>query len=685
MRYLTVLAAVISATSAVPAIAADGENNEAGEGAFTLGQIVVTGNRGEGLLIGGETLTAQAMEAFNRNSLEDAANLMPGVAASNSGGSRNEKLIYVRGFDRFQVPLSIDGIRVYLPADNRLDYGRFLTPDIAEIQVAKGYASVLDGPGGMGGAVNLVTRKPTKAFEAEVRGVLDLDRDADYAGYTAFGLIGTRHDKWYGQVSFARTFRDHWDLPGGFTPTDSEDGGARDFSRTKDWRLNLKLGFTPNDTDEYSISYTRQEGAKNAPLHVTDPASSQRNWTWPWWNVDSIYFLSTTALTPNVTLKTRIYRNGFDNLLRAFDDATQTTQTKRRAFNSYYEDVAWGGSAQLAIDVSPADTLTLAAHFRRDKHVEYQQSFPSGFVEPKQHNEEDTWSVAAENRLALSPELTLVLGASYDWRDLKRAEEYGTPPEGGDDAIFSYPIRDADAVNGQGQLVWTPDDVSSVHFSVSSRVRFPSIFERFSSRFGGAVSNPDLKAERATNFEIGGSRRFGSVYAEGAVFYSHLTDVIVAFPMIYEGESVTQSRNLGKGDYYGVELSLDAAIGDTLTVGANYTYVHRDLDDPTNSAFQPTGVPTHKAFLYAEWQPLPPLHVRPSMEIASDRWTVTTDGSLYYRTGSYVQANLSIDYDILEDVSIGVGVRNAFDDSYQLTDGFPEPGRRFSLTARAKY
>ncbi len=90
----------------------------------------------------------------------------------------------MRGFDRFQVPLSIDGIRVYLPADNRLDYGRFLTPDVAEIQVAKGYASVLDGPGAMGGAINLVTRKPTKELEVEARGALELDRDLDYAGYT---------------------------------------------------------------------------------------------------------------------------------------------------------------------------------------------------------------------------------------------------------------------------------------------------------------------------------------------------------------------------------------------------------------------------------------------------------------------------------------------------------------------
>jgi iron complex outermembrane receptor protein len=75
------------------------------------------------------------------------------------------------------------------------------------------------------------------------------------------------------------------------------------------------------------------------------------------------------------TLKTRVYRNTFDNLLRSFDDAAQTKQTLGRAFNSYYADEAWGGSAELGVDASHADHLTLAVHYRRDKHVEWQQGF----------------------------------------------------------------------------------------------------------------------------------------------------------------------------------------------------------------------------------------------------------------------------------------------------------------------
>ena len=51
----------------------------------------------------------------------------------------------------------------------RLDFARFLTADIAEVQIAKGYVSVLDGPGGMGGQINLVSRKPTREIEGELR------------------------------------------------------------------------------------------------------------------------------------------------------------------------------------------------------------------------------------------------------------------------------------------------------------------------------------------------------------------------------------------------------------------------------------------------------------------------------------------------------------------------------------
>jgi iron complex outermembrane receptor protein len=260
-------------------------------GVFSLGQLD---------MIGGSTVTNEAMWTFNKKSLGQAVNLLPGVSSTNSGGARNEGDILVRGFNRLEVPLSIDGVRVYLPADNRIDMNRFLTDDLAEIQVAKGYVSVLNGPGAMGGAINLVSRKPTKEIELEGRAGIVVNGDVDdLNSWNSYAYAGTRQKGWYAQVSANIVDQYHFNLSHDFTPFDTssasylpgfpyQDSGNRDRSDFRDWRINTKVGVTPNATDEYSINYTNQEGQKGAPLHVDRQivqgyfnGSNIRYWDWP--------------------------------------------------------------------------------------------------------------------------------------------------------------------------------------------------------------------------------------------------------------------------------------------------------------------------------------------------------------------------------------------------------------------
>ena len=141
------------------------ENNDR---VFQLGKVVVQSSLDREAPLGESAVSQKEMQAFDLRDVGAAVSVQPGVTVS-AGGARNEQMVYVRGFDSRQVPLFLDGIPQYVPYDGYVDFTRFTTMDLSEIRVAKGAASLLYGPNIMGGAINLVTRKPVKEFEGEFR------------------------------------------------------------------------------------------------------------------------------------------------------------------------------------------------------------------------------------------------------------------------------------------------------------------------------------------------------------------------------------------------------------------------------------------------------------------------------------------------------------------------------------
>jgi iron complex outermembrane receptor protein len=236
-----------------------------------------------------------------------------------------------------------------------------------------------------------------------------------------YRAVGTNQGGYYLQGSISWSQQQRFELSENYIPTATQPDGFRVNTRTRDLTLHLKAGYTPNDTDEYSISYIQEAGAKGAPFAVSDPLSTQRDWTWPYWDISSVYFLSNTvlpALGGNAYVKTRVYYNTFSNGLNSYDDATFTTQTKPKAFLSPYDDYAYGGNIESGGDIFTGDTRKATMFYRRDSHDEYEQIFSPAFTEPHQVSVEDTFSIAAENTWHATSRIDAVVGVSYDWRHL---------------------------------------------------------------------------------------------------------------------------------------------------------------------------------------------------------------------------------------------------------------------------
>jgi len=699
---------------------------------FTLGEVQVVGDRVTDAT-SDDRVSAQEVWKFNADTLTDAVKLVPGVTSNFvSNGRRNEGDISVRGFDRWRVPLEIDGIRVYLPADNRIDFNRFLTPDLGEVQVRKGRVSVLDGPGAMGGMVNLVTRKPTQAFESEFQGGASFDRSGSYDGWSGTAIVGTRQDQWYLQATATELKRDSWTLAKDFQPVQfntgvtpppgAEDGGKRNGSASDDWRVSAKAGYTPNNTDEYSLNYTKQSGEKGAPLGVdfflptgqfnspppqggnpAGPYQPNSFWTWPYWNVQSGYWLSDTRFGDQTYLKTRLSYSKFDNALFAWDDGNYSSQSANGRFRSYYADTSLGASAEAGTSFIADNTTRAAVFFRRDRHSEYNDNRPTNpdpalhTIEPTQHNEEQTSSLALENTWNIDARDDLIAGISYDRNELQQAEEYGslaaTSPRSCEDGtpkpatcLYDYPLGDSNVFNWQLAVQHHYAADGQVGFSVSARSRFPNNFERFSTRFGTAIPNPDLSPERATHFELNWQAApVDGAQVSAAIFYTDVHDMIQT--VVVTAPNTTQSQNVGDGHNYGAELAGDYRLSRALRVGANYSYLHREIKDAAEPNLEPTGAPNHLGFLWLDWQALASVTVQPSIELAGNLWSDVNGSSTlaYVRTGRYALTNLQVTWQPVPKVEAVLGASNLFDRNFELAPGFPEPGRAFFTKVRVSF
>lgn len=644
-------AALLALGASVPASA-----QQSGEAApFDLGAVVVAGLRSQVGEIGRDQLASvisrKEMRQFERDNVGDALNLLSGVTLSTN--SRNEKTIALRGFDSRQVPLFIDGIPVYVPYDGYVDFNRFSTADLASIQVAKGFSSMSYGPNALGGAINLISRKP--------RAVLEGDALLGWgSGDTRQGAanLGSNQGNWYLQAGLSYNESDSFPLSSAFKPGATEDGGSRNNAYRRDSKVSLKVGLTPLAGDEYALSYYKQNGVKGQPPS-TDPAAA-RYWKWPYWDKESLYFISRTALGAREALKIRAYHDSYGNEVDSYTNGSYGTLKTSGSGSvasgrSIYSDWSNGASLELESSRIEANTLRLIAHYKLDKHLERDAAGVTATI-----FKDALLSYAVEDNLQLAAQLMLSLGAGQ--HQLRPLAVYSSGN--------AYSLPDVKTANDlQAGLFEELSAGARLYATVASKSRLPTLKDRYSQRLGTYIENPGLRQERAVNYELGyQGQPWQGGGAQAALFYSDISDKIQSVANVSGNKA--QMQNVGKVRASGVELGLRGEVSGWLELAGNYTYTKlQNLSAPANRL---TDVPRQKLTVQALLHPRGDLDVIAYAELNSSRWASNT-----VELAGFATLNLKAAYRPLPRVALEAGVSNLGDRNVVLADGFPSAGRQW--------
>lgn len=626
---------------------------QSGITSFELGEIIVSAKRPSVGDVGADQvssrLSASDIKLFNRDTVGEALNLLSGVTTSTN--SRNEKLVYLRGFDARQAPLFIDGVPVYVPYDGYVDFNRFTTSDLASIQVTKGFSSIAYGPNTLAGAINLVSRKPKKAFEGDASVGIGAGQDRH-----ASVNLGTNQGTWYFQAGAGYSQADGFPLSDNFAATPTEDGGRRNNAYRRDDKVSLKLGLTPNASDEYTLSYYRQDGEKGQPPS-TDPAYA-RYWKWPFWNKEGVYFVSKTTLTPSERVKVKAYHDRYDNEVDTYTNSTYSTLKTSGSGSvstgrSVYHDSTNGASIELESVRFNAHMLRGVLQVKRDSHEERDAANTLGA-----HYKDAMTYVGIEDNIELSTGLMLSLGVARQKLSPQSVYNAGN--------AYKLPSDHA-ATNGQAGLFYDLSTASRLYATIAGKARLPTLKDRYSQRLGTYIENPDLGAETSTNYEVGyqGKPWLGG-QVEGALFYSDIQDKIQSVANVSGTKS--QMQNVGKVKASGLEASIKQNLASWVIVGGTYTYTH--LENVSNPSTKLTDVPRNKVTAYTHMKPSSSWAVVAQVEYDSDRWASNT-----VRLNGFTTINCKVAYQPIPAVDIELGINNLTDRNYSLADGFPSPGR----------
>jgi iron complex outermembrane receptor protein len=492
-------------------------------------------------------ITQEDIRRSGATSIPDLLRMVPGVDVARVNASA--WAISIRGFnDVFanKVLVLVDGRSVYNPMTSGVDWRVQDVPleDIERIEVIRGPGGTVWGANAVNGVINIITKsaKDTQGWTVSAGGGSETTGDGlvQYGG--AIGTLGTY-----------RVFGRYFDiqsstLPGGASAEDgwhSAHGGFR-----SDWDL------TPQDTLTVQGDFQKGRQGQNLTTLILNALPLEETFTQRF-----------DASAGNILGRwNHVLRNGSETSLQIYDD---------NAHNASVGGLNW----QNTVDVDFQDHLALGSRQdmvwglgSRVTSLHLSATYSGIFVPPSR--KDLLFSTFLQDEVKITHTLAFTFGSKIEHNGYTGF-----------------------ALEPSAQLVWNPTARQALWLSAARAIREPdavdvsldadaATFPTGPGSFGlvKVFSNPDPRAERLTDFEVGyriqAAKQLSMDVATFLNFYHDLRTVQQGEPYFTTGSGPPQLiapatlEDNGNAHTYGGELFMNWKPTNRWRISPGYSMIH---------------------------------------------------------------------------------------------------------------
>lgn len=575
--------------------------------------------------------------------IKDILGYVPGVITQTRMGDDARVSIRGSGLSR---AYGARGIAVYLDgipmntSDGLVDFFEIDPSAYRYVEVYKGANALRYGANALGGAINLVT--PTGRDASLFDGRIDVGSFGYVKGQASTGGVSGALD-YFATVSAQRIdgYRDH------------SDGNAL--------RGNLNIGYriAPNVETRFYVTGASTNQRIPGEMSRDDALNSPRSANPEWVrqdqqrNVDSIRIANKTT----VRLEQTVVEFG------AFYNWRHVDHPIYQYLDYTVDD--YGGFVRAVDDRSLGgvrNRLIVGANIHNGTNDTEQFINLAGAVKgdlaSSMVDRSENISLYAENSLFVRPNLALIAGVQYLHASRDRRDRFLS--NGDQSGRKSYNLW-----SPRFGILWNARPDVQIFANISRSAEVPSYDANI------FPANLDMKAQRATTYEIGTRGRSGGIGWDISLYRSEIRNELQC--LTTAPWALCSTINADRTVHQGIEAGLDATLpvsaftqGDSLALTAAYTYSDFFFDDDAiygNNRIP--GVPKH--YLRAEMLYKHPsgLYAGPNVEWAPSHYFADNTNSL--TVDPYTLLNFKAGFDADKRWSVYIEARNLTDKCYIAT------------------